>query len=91
MNKCKVLSVDCVLVISLEITTRLAGSISLLYCCMCVCASLCLESRKGVTLYTTAITCLATPRELVYMINGVCDVCTCKCLRILVMRLWLLI
>ena len=31
---------------------------------ICVCVSVCslsLESRKGVTLYATAITCLATP------------------------------
>ena len=39
---------------------------------MRLCMSVCLESCKGVTLYTTAITCLATSQELVYMIYGVC-------------------
>ena len=56
-----------------KITKRHPGSIYLLYYSvhLCVCVSVCslsviycvcnIESRKGVTIYATAITCLATP------------------------------
>ena len=45
------------------LTTLLScSSVRLCICVFSVCIySVCLESRKGVTIYATAITCLATP------------------------------